>query len=170
MGRKLANHNSKLLKKASEPTPRPPARCNCQKSKKQDCPVPDACNQDGAIYQASVATNDGRVESYVGLARNFKKRFSKHKATLQDRNSDGQTTLSKYVWRQRDDKKDPKVTWKFLEKDVPDFNPITGICKLCTREKFQIVLNPSVATLNSRTEVFSFCKHKQTYLIGDPPD
>ena len=84
MGRKLANHNSKLLKKASEPTPRPPARCNCQKSKKQDCPVPDACNQDGAIYQASVATNDGRVESYVGLARNFKKRFSKHKATLQD--------------------------------------------------------------------------------------
>ena len=64
----------------------------------------------------------------------------------------------------------PEVSWQFLEKNIPDFNPITEICKLCTREKYQIILNPKVATLNSRLEVFSHCKHKASYVIGDPPD
>ena len=65
--------------------------------------VSDAFNQDGAIYEATVKTDDGRVESYVGLARNFKKRWPKHKSTMSDRHADGQTTLSKYVWRKRDE-------------------------------------------------------------------
>ena len=82
-----------------------------------------------------MATSDGREESYVGLAKNFKKRFMKHRATLKSK------TLSNYVWEQRAKQMDPKVSWKFLEKNVPDFNPVSGVCKLCTREKFQIVLN-----------------------------
>ena len=122
------------------------------------------------IYEATVATNNERVESSVGLAKQFKKRYPKHKTTISDRHADGQTTLSRYVHEQRDEGKDPSVSWKLLEWNIPDFNPITGICKLCTREKFQIVLNPSVATLNSRTEVFSSCRHRRLYLIGDPPD
>ena len=110
------------------------------------------------------------TESYVGLARNFKKRYAKHKATLTSRHADGQTTLSNFVWEQTDEGKDPKISWKFLERNLPDFNPITGNCHLCTKEKFQIVLNPSVATLNHRTEIFSCCRHRSTFLIGDPPD
>ena len=125
------------------------------------------CNQDGALRKATVSTTDGQTESY-GLARNFKKRWPKHKTTLKDRNADGQTTLSKYVWKKRDEGLDPKVKWKFLEKNIPDFNPITGTCKLCTREKYQIALNPNVATLNLRTEIFSHCRHKATFIIGDP--
>ena len=128
------------------------------------------CNIDGAIYEAKVKTSDGRVESYVGLAKNFKKRYSKHKATLNDRGADGQTTLSKYTWRKTDEGLDPKVSWKYLETNIPNFNPITGICQLCTREKFQIVLNPEVATLNSKTEMFSSCRHRPQYSIGEPPD
>ena len=170
MGRRLASHNSKILKQVANPTPKPQAVCNCQKSLKDQCPVPGACNQDGAVYESTVATNDGKMESYVGLATNFKKRYYKHKKTLLDRYVDGQTTLSNYVWLKRDQGKDPVVTWKYLEKDIPDFNPVTGLCRLCTREKFQIVLNPSVATLNHRMEVFSCCRHKPNYLIGDPPD
>ena len=81
MARKLANHNSKILKSFNNPTPRPQAQSNCQKSRKQECPVPSACNQDGAIYRTAVATNDGSVKSYVGLARNFKKRFNKQTNT-----------------------------------------------------------------------------------------
>jgi hypothetical protein len=82
-----------------------------------------------------------------------RRRFPKHKSTLGDRNADGQTTLSKYVWRKRDEGLNPKVAWKFLEKNVPDFNPVTEICKLCTREKFQILLNPALANLNHKTEL-----------------
>ena len=92
------------------------------------------------------------------------------KKTLKNRNADGQTTLSKYVWRKRDEGLNPQITWHFLEKNIPDFNPITEICKLCTREKYQIVLNPNVASLNLRTEIFSNCKHKESYLFGEPPD
>ena len=163
-------HNSKILKTARNPTPKPKATCNCQISKKADCPVPGACNQDGAIYEATVKTDDSRVESYVGLAKNFKRRYPKHKSTLASRTADGQTTLSKYVWRKKDEGLNPKVTWKYLETNVPDFNPVTATCKLCTREKFQILLNPTVATLNLKTEIFSSCRHRLPYIIGDPPD
>ena len=62
--------------------------------------------------------------------------------------------------------KDPKITWKFLEKNLPDFNPVTGNCHLCTREKFQFVFNPSVATLNHRTEIFASCHLRSNYIIG----
>ena len=133
-------------------------------------PIPGACNQDGAIYQATVTTNDGSVESYVGLARNFKKRFGKHRATLKSSQAEGQTTMSNYVHQKRGEGKEPKVTWRILEKNVPDFNPVSGTCQLCTREKFQIVLNPGLATLNHRNEIFSCCRHRLTFLIGDPPD
>ena len=170
MGRRLANHNTKVLKTVLDTVPRPQATCNCQVTKKADCPIPGACNQDGAVYEATVSTADGQTESYVGLARNFKRRWPKHKTTLKNRNADGQTTLSTYVWKKRDEGLDPKVKWKFLEKNLADFNPITGICKLCTREKYQIALNPNVATLNFRTEIFSHCRHKATFIIGDPPD
>ena len=170
MGRRLSMHNSKILKTAINPTPKPKATCNCQISKKADCPVPGACNQDGAIYEATVKTDDSRIESYVGLAKNFKRRFPKHKSTLANRNADGQTALSKYVHRKRDEGLNPKVSWKYLETNVPDFNPVYETCKLCTREKFQILLNPAVATLNLKTEIFSSCRHRLPYIIGDPPD
>ena len=126
--------------------------------------------QNGAIYEAVVTTNDGKRKSYEGLAKNFKKRFSKHEATLNDRTADGQTTLSRYFWEQSDRGKNPVVMWQYLEKNIPDFNPVSGLCKLCTREKFQIVLNPSVASLNHRTEMFAPCRHKRSYLFGEPPD
>ena len=106
----------------------------------------------------------------MGLAKNLKKRYSKHKRTLKDRGADGQTTLPKFVWEQSDKQTNPVITWKYLEKNIPDFNPVSGLCKLCTREKFQIVLNPSVASLNLQTEMFASCRHKDSYLIGDPPD
>ena len=59
-----------------------------------------------------------KSESYVGLAKNFKKRYSKHKRTLKDRNVDSQTTLSRYVWEQRDKQMNLVICWKYLEKNI----------------------------------------------------
>ena len=70
--------------------------------------MPGACNQNGAVYQVVVATNDGKEESYVGLSKNFKKRFLKHRTTLNSRGADGQTTLS--VWNARDEARNPEIT------------------------------------------------------------
>ena len=130
--------------------------------------MPGASNQDVAVYEATVSTTDGQVESYVGLARIFLKKCPKHKTTFGDRHADGQTTLSIYVWRKRYEGLSPTVSWKCLDKNIPDFNLITGTCQLGTRVKFQRVFNPSVATLNSRTEIYSFCRHRATNIIGDP--
>ena len=66
MGSKLANHNSKILKNVRNPAPKTKVVCNCQKCKRAECPMPGACNQDGAVYEATVSTTDGRVESGFG--------------------------------------------------------------------------------------------------------
>ena len=55
-------------------------------------------------------------------------------------------------------------------RNVPIFNPIANKCRLCLREKFNIVLRPSEATLNSRQEIFAYCRHLQAELISVAPD
>ena len=106
----------------------------------------------------------------MGLAKNFKKRYGKHKSTLTVYKPDGNTTLSTHFWQEKEAGRDPKVKWKILEKNIPTYNPVTKICRLCIREKFNIVMNPHLATLNSRQEIFAHCRHKEPKLIGKPPD
>ena len=93
MGSVVAKHNKKILRNSSNAQPKPRATCNCQK--KEDCPVPGECNQDGAIYQATVSSAGGREETYVGLAKNFKKRYPKHKKNILDESAPNGTSLSK---------------------------------------------------------------------------
>ena len=102
----------------------------------------------------------------VGLAHDFEHRWYKHGDSLNDRNFQ----WTSYVWEQRDKGKSPSLKWRFLETNVSDFNPVTGLCRLCTREKYRILLEPSSATINRRTELFTPCRHKDAYIIGDPPD
>ena len=106
----------------------------------------------------------------MGLAKDFKQRWRKHRDSLKYEDFDGHTRLSRFIWQKRGEGFNPKVSWRILEKNVSDFNPITGVCRLCTREKYRIVLDPSSATLNKRTELFAQCRHKNAYLIEEPPD
>ena len=117
-----------------------------------------------------MATNDGRVESYVGLAKNFKKRFAKHKRSMKEKLPEESTTLSTHFWKEKDSGGEPKISWKVLESNIANFNPVTRSCKLCLREKFNIVLKPHLATINSRHEMFSQCRHMGSKLMGKPPD
>ena len=167
MGSIIARHNSKILRSAN-PQPKPKASCNCQD--KLVCPIPGQCTQNGAIYQATVASTGGRTESYVGLAKNFKKRWPKHKKSLLDEFAPGGTALSKYFWKESNAGRVPIVSWKYLERNIPVFNPITNKCRLCLREKFNIILKPELATLNSRQEIFGHCRHILPELISVAPD
>ena len=63
--------------------------------------MPGKCNQNGVVYQATVTTATGRVETYVGLAKNFKKRYPKHKKCMLDESAEGQTALTKYYWQEK---------------------------------------------------------------------
>ena len=171
MGAQVRRHNNKILNNTSKKQrARAPPSCNCIKSKKSECPLPGECNQQGVIYQATVENKVGEKETYVGLAANFKKRFYKHRKSMEVQSSDNSTTLSTHFWNEMEAGMEPKVTWKILEKNIPAFNPITGKCQLCIREKFTIVLRPELATLNLRHEIFSSCRHKEGKLLSKPPD
>ena len=120
-----------------------------------ECPIPGACNTNGVVYQATVRSSGGEEEHYVGLAQHFKTRFRTHRANLAQKKPEGSITLYNYFWKEKEGGKDPKVEWKILEKNLQTFNPVTEICRLCTREKFNIVMNPEKATLNSRQSIIT---------------
>ena len=106
----------------------------------------------------------------MGLAQHFKKRFYGHKRTLTTKLEEEKTTLSSYFWKTKEEEKEPVVSWSFLETGLQNFNPVAGTCKLCLREKYIILFEPSKATLNSRTELYGACRHKRSKLLGKPPE
>ena len=122
------------------------------------------------MYQATVENKFGQKETYIGLANKFKKRFYKHRKSMETQDPNNLTTLSTHFWNETEAGRDPKVTWRIVERNIPAFNPITGKCQLCIREKFTIVLKPELASLNLRHEIFSSCRHKEGKLLLKPPD
>ena len=119
---------------------------------------------------ADVNKQHSKTVTDLDIDEKFKKRYYKHKTSLETKNSDNTTTLSAHFWSEFEEGRAPKVTWKVLEKNIPSFNPVTGKCQLCIREKFYIVLKPHVATLNQRQEIFSNCRHKESRLLKKAPD
>ena len=173
IGAKIAGHNMKLLRKEEEAKKGVAViekdGCNCLPSTVHECPTPGVCNSNGVIYQATVESIGGGVETYIGLAKNFKKRFGSHKATLKVKKDNGNTTLSTHYWDEKEAGRDPSIKWKILESGLSDFNPITSKCALCTREKFYILFKPEMASLNKRQEIFGFCRHKEAKLLEKKP-
>ena len=53
---------------------------------------------------------------------------------------------------------------KSLTKRKP-FNPVTGVCRLCLKEKYYILYNRQDCSLNSRDELFGHCPHKRDHLL-----
>ena len=170
MGAQISKHNNRLLRNSEGGQAKPPPRCNCQISKKQNCPLPGACVQEGVVYQAKITNNRGEEEKYIGIAKKFKQRYSKHKKSMENKIKTNSTTLSSHFWKETEGGRQPKVEWKILEKNIPSFNPVTEICRLCIREKFRIAFNPEEATLNLRTEIFGHCRHIENCLFKQDPD
>ena len=124
MGAQVAKHNGKLLRKSTDGSARPAPKCNCQKSKKKDCPIPGSCNQDGVVYQATVTSTGGNEECYIGLAKNFKNRFGKHKASMKKKSPENSTTLSSHYWREFEAGRSSNVVYKIMEANLPTFNTV----------------------------------------------
>ena len=122
------------------------------------------------MYQAKVTNTGGKEESYMGLAKKFKNRFGKHKASMKKKSPENSTTLSSHYWRELEAGRSPNVIYKILEANIPTFNTVTKKCSLCLREKFNIAFSPQLGTLNSRNEIFSHCRHILGCLIEQAPD
>ena len=135
---------------------------------KSECPLGGQCLKKEVIYQATVNSEGGETENYVGLTANtFKERYSGHTFNFNHEDSKG-TTLSAYIWKLKNQNKNYEISWKILQHAKP-FTPVNGQCALCTAEKKTIIFKPELATLNTRNELGAHCKHKQSKLLYKKP-
>ena len=162
MGQVINSHNTKIS--ARSQTEATPPGCNCMNGP-ATCPVDGACQTRGVVYQASVTREDnGRTETYTGLtARPFKVRIYEHTQDINDEKRQG-TSLSNYGWKLKKQNVRHKISWKILSRRT-SFNPATRRCNLCLREKFCIIFKLEGASLNSRSELYSTCRHRKTLLL-----
>ena len=161
MARSIAGHNSRLLQQQSVT---PPAKCNCQKGI-QHCLVEGRCLTTGVVYKATVTSQSG-CEHYTGLtSRSFKVRRKEHNSDFNNRNRKG-THLSTYIWALKDRGEAYSVKWDITDRAHP-FNPTSKKCRLCLKEKWNIMFKPEAATLNVRSEIFSTCRHRLAEVLAN---
>ena len=110
-------------------------------------------------------TSNGAVEKDVGLTANtFKDRYCGHKQDLGKPAGRTKTTQAGHIWRLRENSEEPDIDWEIVCHTAP-FSPITGVCNLCTSEKWQILFKPKTATLNRRQDLFNHGRHKEKLLV-----
>ena len=123
------------------------------------------CLKSGVVYQATVTRTDTNTsETYVGLTGDtFKARFRNHKSNFKIKAQTPETTLSGYVWKLKDSNVSFDVKWKILAR-ARVFNASTKQCNLCLEEKYYIIYQPNMATLNDRNELMN-CRHRKKLLL-----
>ena len=99
----------------------------------------------------------------MGLCGNtFKERWRNHDSNFNGKGKG--TALSTYVKKLKKENVKFEIKWKFIEK-AKKYSQSAKICFLCTTEKWYIIFRPDLATLNSRDEWGSHCRHKQQLLL-----
>ena len=154
----ISSHNAKILNKNQEDPP-----CNC--TNKDECPLDGKCRAENIIYQAEVTSEQvpPAVNTYIGLtATEFKYRYSNHMSTI--KHNKKSTALSSYINKLKSEKIKYTLKWKIVGRAKP-FTPVTGVCSLCTLEKYFIIMKPHMATLNKNEEIFNYCLHKTKLLL-----
>ena len=135
------------------------------------CVVGGKCVPGNVVYEGAVTRLDtGTTDFYTGLSEpSWKLRWNNHKANFKTDSKANRTAtcLSKHIWKLQD--KNIKYSIKFKQLAITtSFNPVTSICQLCLTEKYLIMFKPEGATLNSRTEFNSSCRHKTKHLLCQP--
>ena len=101
----------------------------------------------------------------MGLTENsFKDRWTKHKSSFRTRNPKNASGLSRYIWNLEDQNIHYELEWKIISRAKP-YDPASGVCRLCVREQYFIIVQPNMATINSRNEIAGPCLHKASRLL-----
>ena len=141
--------------------------CNCRNGPTA-CPVQGHCLTESVVYRATIKeVISGKVETYTGLTGNrFKDRWNKHRSDMRNVKDRHNTSLSAHAWELKDQNIDFDIKWDFIEK-APVFNPVTGKCRLCLKEKYHILYSNTSSTLNQRQEIFNTCRHRKQKLLAN---
>ena len=160
IGKVISARNAKLL---ADPPAQDDKTCSCTRNK--ECPLGKKCLSKNIVYKATIKQNNLKTETYTGLTCNtFKARLSTHKNSF--RNADAnQTALSNHIRELKQKRINHTITWEIIDRGQP-FSPVSGVCSLCTKEKFHITFKPGAATLNKKSEMFANCRHKKRVLLA----
>jgi hypothetical protein len=161
----VENHNKNILAGSTSTITTPEERaCNCRQP--ANCPLDGDCLRKSVIYQAAVTTQDNNTETYIGLTEGpFKTRYNNHTSTFRNESKRHSTELSSYIWRLKDQDTNFTIKWKII-RQARACKSGTGICGLCLTEKYYIMYKPDMATLNSRNELVSTCRHSRKYFLA----
>ena len=132
-------------------------------SSQTQSPIHETEHEDNPGHKISdLAT--GRKETYTGLTDGtMRDRISKHESNSRHRDQTG-TRLSAHVWEIKDMNHPYTIKWRILSR-ASSYNPTTGMCRLCLKEKFMIMFCPATASLNQRSEIYSSCRHRKGKLL-----
>ena len=159
----IDGHNKAILRKANQ-LERDQNIKTCNSRNKNDCPLEGECLQNEIVYQATVTTRE-KNETYVDLtATEFKSRWRNHQMSFKHEKKRNDTELSKYLWELKENKEQFTMSWKILAK-ARAYSNLSKQCNLCIEEKYFIISNPQMATLNKRNELVSTCRHRRKYIL-----
>ena len=161
MAQMLNQHNTKVN---SGNNNKHTGGCNGHRGGRQ-CPVPGNCMAKGVVYGAEITDlATGNKETYTGLTDGtIRDRISRHEGDCRQRDRPG-TRLSAHVWELKDKGHTYTITWQILAR-ASSYNPSSGMCRLCLKEKFFIMFAPATASLNKRNEVYNSCRHRASKLL-----
>ena len=158
----IAGHNKRILAAKQNINAAEQSTCNCRPG--NQCPLNDNCLKASIVYKAEVKLNKNNEEQgnqqqqevrskvYLGTAANtFKERFRNHKLSFTNDRYKNNTSLSKYIWKLKEDQVPFQVHWSAVGK-APTYTPSTNICHLCNLEKTLILLSEEETSLKKRSE------------------
>ena len=158
----IQGHNKKVLKEKRKTTTTE-KECNCQASRKKDCPLNGKCNRRNVVYKATTQNADPHF--YIGVTENFKPRWYHHKQTFKNPELKNSTALSIFTW-DRNLGEEPKIQWEIIDSAQP-YVPGQRECQLCLTEKLQILQHHKQRNcLNKRNEMVQICRHKASHRLG----
>ena len=159
----IDNHNKRILylshssyTKDNKDSTRTNKTCNCRQ--KNNCLLNGNCLQSSVVYQATVTRNNNNTsETYIGLTEtDFITRHRNHTASFRHVKHKNSTELSKHIWTLKNDNIDYSFSWCVLSSSSPH-NSSSKRCNLCLKEKFLIIYQPDLSSLNKRNEIVSSC-------------
>ena len=163
----LNKHNKKILKKVSgeDNIDEPVKTCSCPRN--TECPLDNCCFESDMQYSAELTSNlpNYGKKIYKGIcATTWKERFGNHKKAFNHERYEGDSELSKEVWKIKRAGADFQIKWS-KEAIHQSYRPETKRCRLCDNEKLVIALYEGNNLLNKRNEIISRCRHRLKYKL-----
>ena len=160
----ISAHNKAILRKENHTEANPSKECNCRQ--KSECPLHGKCLTQSIVYQATVKNIEkGTQETYVGLTEGpYKTRYLNHISSFRNVKTKHATELSKHIWSLKEANTRYAIEWRIVKR-CKAYSSATKICNLCLHEKFVIMYQPKLSTLNKRNELISTCRHRKKHLL-----